>query len=554
MAIGEWKFYSRDPETGVVTYYNTLTNQLSTNPSAEATPSGEYQGFINSQGNTGDLYRMPDGSYQVNGKPVITSDGYPLTPALAAQWVSGAKAVSDQAAASRNQIVDAAPYAWLAATGAGLAGLGAGTAGATDVLAADGGMFGLPTAGSAGGVSAGTVGAELAGGNTLSSLLSNAVTPNTPPWIEPTIPANGTEPIWPGNPLPNIPPLDAPAPQYQPWQEPTIPANGSEPVWPGSPVPEIPSLDTSVPPSNLSNLAPLASGAKTLANITKPISEWGADDWLSAIGKAAPGLLGAYASSEQASALSDLAKQQRDAENARYQDLVSRENTRYSDLKAREDAAIARQNEYMKLGMSREDARFAELKQRENEAIARQRGDIEYGRAQTQPYRTSLQRLMADPSSFLKSAEVTTPVQQGTDMLARSLSVGGNPIGSGNALQQLQDYSTKSLYDRLQGKQNQLAQFGGLSSFGSSGASIPGIGSSLPGGTSTSIPGIGSSLPGSATAGSNIGTSGGSSLSLASLESGNNVWNSLGAAANNIFTPQKSLAQQLAELKQAGVF
>ena len=342
----------------------------------------------------------------------------------------------------------------------------------------------------------------------------------------------------------------------------------------------------------------LNTAAKTLADLAKPISEWGTEEWLSALGRAAPGLIGAYASSEQGNALSDLAKSQTDAENARYNDLVARESARYEDLKGREDAAIARQNEYMQLGMSREDARFAELKEREdaaiarqnefinlgmsredarfaelkereNEAIARQRGDIEYGRTQTQPYRTRLSDLYANPDSFLTSNEVTKPVQMGSDILARSLSVGGNPIGSGNALQQLQSYSADQLFSRLGEEKTRLGNLGGMSSFGQSGATIPGIGSSLPGstttpvpgigsslpsGTSTSIPGTGSSLPGSATAGSNVGYSGGSNLSLASLGSDANIWNSLGSAASDVFKPQKSLVETLTELKRAGVF
>src|SRR5258706_3054458 len=77
------------------------------------------------------------------------------------------------------------------------------------------------------------------------------------------------------------------------------------------------------------------------------------------------------------------------------------------------------------------------------------------------PYRDRLASLYADPNSFLKSAEVTTPVQQGTDALARSLSVQGNPIGSGHALQELQDYSANQLFGRLGEEKNRLAGYGG---------------------------------------------------------------------------------------------
>lgn len=81
------------------------------------------------------------------------------------------------------------------------------------------------------------------------------------------------------------------------------------------------------------------------------------------------------------------------------------------------------------------------------------------------PYRQQLSDLTANPSSFLTSAPVQTSVQQGTDALARSLSMHGNPTGSGAALQQLQNYSTNSLYDKLGQEKDRLAGFGGLTSY-----------------------------------------------------------------------------------------
>ena len=45
-------------------------------------------------------------------------------------------------------------------------------------------------------------------------------------------------------------------------------------------------------------------------------------------------------------------------------------------------------------------------------------------------------------------------------MLARSLSTGGNPIGSGNALQELQGFTSKQLFGRLGEEKGRLASLG----------------------------------------------------------------------------------------------
>jgi hypothetical protein len=84
-------------------------------------------------------------------------------------------------------------------------------------------------------------------------------------------------------------------------------------------------------------------------------------------------------------------------------------------------------------------------------------------RAMGAPYRDRLAGLYADPSGFLTSPEVTIPVQQGTDSLARALSVKGNPAGSGTALQEIQNYSANQLFGRLGQEKDRLAGFGGLS-------------------------------------------------------------------------------------------
>lgn len=82
-----------------------------------------------------------------------------------------------------------------------------------------------------------------------------------------------------------------------------------------------------------------------------------------------------------------------------------------------------------------------------------------------EPYRSRLSQLYANPEAFLNSPEVRQPIQQGTDMLARSLSVKGNPAGSGNALQELQNYASTQLFNRLGQEKDRLGGFGGLTAY-----------------------------------------------------------------------------------------
>lgn len=81
------------------------------------------------------------------------------------------------------------------------------------------------------------------------------------------------------------------------------------------------------------------------------------------------------------------------------------------------------------------------------------------------PYRDRLGALYSDPTAFLNSPEVKIPVQQGTDALARSLSTQGNPMGSGHALQELQNYSANQLFSRLGQEKDRLGGFGGLTQY-----------------------------------------------------------------------------------------
>ena len=82
------------------------------------------------------------------------------------------------------------------------------------------------------------------------------------------------------------------------------------------------------------------------------------------------------------------------------------------------------------------------------------------------PYRQKLTDLYANPSGFLSSPEVQVPVQQGTDAAARALSAKvGNPVFSGTALQELQNYSANQLFGKLGQEKDRLAGFGGLSNY-----------------------------------------------------------------------------------------
>ena len=218
--------------------------------------------------------------------------------------------------------------------------------------------------------------------------------------------------------------------------------------------------------------------------------------------------LQAYGQSNVADTLAGLSREQMAAQEARYRDLVARDQTRY-------ETSL----------------------QRENEALARQRGDIEFGRSVGAPYRTRLADLSANPSMFLTSPEVTVPVQQGTDATARALSVHGNPYGNPTSLQGIQDYSANQLFGRLGEEKTRLGAFGGLASYNAGGASIPGIGTTV---------------PATATAGANVGTTAGADLAAQSVKAGGDIYGALGYGLGSIFNPVKSLTQQIADLRAAG--
>ena len=120
------------------------------------------------------------------------------------------------------------------------------------------------------------------------------------------------------------------------------------------------------------------------------------------------------------------------------------------------------------------------------------------------PYRGRLEQLYGDPTAFLNSPEVRQPIQQGTDMLARSLSVKGNPAGSGNALQELQNYTSNQLFGRLGQEKDRLGGFGGLTQYNQAAPTM---------------------------AANTIGAQG-------------NIYSNLGGAAADIFNPQRRFTLQ----------
>lgn len=84
-----------------------------------------------------------------------------------------------------------------------------------------------------------------------------------------------------------------------------------------------------------------------------------------------------------------------------------------------------------------------------------------------QPYRDRLAAYYANPGQAMANdPAIQAAVTQGTNALSRSLSArDGNPVGSGRALQELQNYATQGLYGGYGNELNRLANFGGLSNF-----------------------------------------------------------------------------------------
>ena len=83
------------------------------------------------------------------------------------------------------------------------------------------------------------------------------------------------------------------------------------------------------------------------------------------------------------------------------------------------------------------------------------------------PYRAQLADISANPNNFINSAPVRASVDQGTNAMARALSVNGNPAGSGSALQELQSYATNNLWNQYGAERDRLAGYGGLTQYAS---------------------------------------------------------------------------------------
>ena len=79
-------------------------------------------------------------------------------------------------------------------------------------------------------------------------------------------------------------------------------------------------------------------------------------------------------------------------------------------------------------------------------------------------YRNKLTDTYTNPGAYLDSPEVKAITDRSTNALARSLSArDGNPIGSGRALNEINDYAGQTMLGQLGNYRQQLANFGGQS-------------------------------------------------------------------------------------------
>lgn len=109
----------------------------------------------------------------------------------------------------------------------------------------------------------------------------------------------------------------------------------------------------------------------------------------------------------------------------------------------------------------------------------------------------------------------TDALNQTAKASAHAMSVNGNPAGSPNAwTQTLSDVNSKFAYPAMQQYRNQNAATGGIASFS---AAAP-------------------------------------SMATGAIGAQGDMYNAIGAGINDIFNPRKSLAQQMLELKQSGMY
>lgn len=228
-------------------------------------------GRINAQGYNGTLFKGADG-YYLDGKKL------PIDDATAHAWLTGTAQAAKQEQESTNfgKKFDSA----MSALGPGIALLPLGIAGATGALGADiasGAIGGFPgsgagagvwEAGMSGGAPAGATGGagSLAGTAYADAASTGAefadVAMELAPGVTQTVTGAGADTLANAG-LEST--LSNTAGNVQPWQEPTIPANGGEPIPSGQPLPDIPPLNTSVPTPNLSDVVNTAGTAATTA-------------------------------------------------------------------------------------------------------------------------------------------------------------------------------------------------------------------------------------------------------------------------------------------------
>ena len=223
------------------------------------------------------------------------------------------------------------------------------------------------------------------------------------------------------------------------------------------------------------------------------------DDWLKLGGTALSGGLGAFAANQQSKTLAELAREQRGAEKARYDDLVRRESERYADLKAREDVAIGKRD-----------------------------AAIQFGREVGAPSRARYEGSYAPGFSMESDPGYKDALDQTAKATLHGLSVNGNPAGSPNAwATTLKDLYEKTAYPALQTYRSNNAATGGFGSYAGEGATVPGLGTSLPGSTAVGATG---------------GSQAGFDTRAASTGADANVWNALGTAAGDVFAPKRQLS------------
>lgn len=122
------------------------------------------------------------------------------------------------------------------------------------------------------------------------------------------------------------------------------------------------------------------------------------------------------------------------------------------------------------------------------------------------PYRARLAETYANPTGWLQSPEVQGPVQQGVNDMARALSM---QAPGGSVMHELTDYASNQLFGKLGQERDRLAGFGGLTGYS---AAAP-------------------------------------AAMTAATQSQAGPFNALGAGLNTITNPQRTLAQDLMDLR-----